>query len=1803
MEHQYKRIAIVQRGEAAMRLIRAVRELNREMHLGLVTIALFTTPDRFAQFVCEADEVIEFGPATFFDEETKQCRSSYFDRSRIERALLEAHADALWAGWGPIAQEPWLAELCQALSILYIGPDLATLRLLHDKVRTKQVAERSGLPTVPWGKESVEQAMDNVRSIEVQVAADRYGTLWAMGVRDCSVQRHYQPVLAEAGTTLLTSELEQQLCRAATQLCRAVDYRGIGTVEFLVDVDTQRFWLLAMNACPGAEHPVTEAITGLNLIKLQLRIALGEHLPAEPPVLHGFAVLAHLYAEDPDHDFAPGSGTLDLFQLAGGPGVRIDSGLHEGDSIAPPFDLALATITAWGHNRQEALACLYRVLAESAIVIRGGMSSKAFLLRLLSQPELEKGNVTTDWLDRLITAGIAQTKPYADVALLQAAIDVYEAESQVEQVQFYTSAARGRPRARVGAGIGMDFYLHGHSYRFVVARLGAQRYRLLCDGQRIDVRAERLNRFERRLTYGGRRYRIVAVAYGPTHRVEVDGVAHHIVRGEGGLVRAPGPSVVVSIAVAVGDRVEAGDRLIVVEAMKMEQTLTAPFAGYVSRVLVSSNVQVDAGAPLLQLRPLTHQDASMVADRIAFAATSFVVASPRQRCGRTLEALHNQMLGYDFDQEEAQRLRHEMDVLYQLLPADDQELQRGEDDVLSIFADVSVLFRSVPDADTTEERDVQVHSTEQDLLTYLRSHNSRPEQLSPAFLRQLKQAMAHYNVKSLDPSPLLDDSLLLLYKAYHNSKLSLPMITAILRRRLAHLDSRRSVSDERWHELLDRLFFTTQGRYPTVHDLVGEMRFRSFEEPLFALRRERVYQEMADHLTFLAEHPDTELRQQSIAALVACPYPLHALLTSRCASANITMQRLMLEVLTRRYYRIRLLEEVRTWLYEDQAFAQAAYDFEGARIHVVTMFADAAHLDSAIASMARFVADLPAEDDVVTDFYIWHPEPLDDREALQEEIRDQFNAAHFSRPIRRIVAAVVSSFDGVGRSETMHFTYRLKEGLYQESLLYRGLHPMMGKRLNIWRLANFHIKRLPSVEDVYLFHGIARDNPKDERLFAIAEVRDVTRDSTGQGVQIPHLERMFLEALAGIRLYQSQLPTQQRLTWNRVFLYVWPLLDLKPEEIVALMQSLWPFTDGLGLEKVVIIANLIEDGVIRQRVLHIANPGGRELVLRLDVPRDAPISTLDEYRQKVVQLRRRGLVYPYEIIRLLTPADEHTHSVLPSGDFTEYDLDDHNQLVAVERPYGQNRAGLVVGVIRNYTAAYPEGMQRVILLGDPSKNMGSVAEPECRRINAAIDLAKRLQIPLEWFTLSAGARIALESGTENMDWVARTLRRIIEYTQSGGRINIVVNGINVGAQPYWNAEATFLMHTRGTLIMTPNGAMVLTGKQSLDYSGGVSAEDNYGIGGYERVMGPNGEAQYFALDLSSACQLLIRYYEHTYVAPGERFPRRVPTVDPIDRDVRTYPYHGTRPDDQEITCVGDLFSAEKNGGRKHPFDMRNVMASLIDSDHLPLERWHDMRNAESAIIWDAHIGGYPVAMIGIESHPLTRSGFIPGDGPEQWTAGTLFPLSSKKIARALNSASGNRPVVVVANLSGFDGSPESMYNTQLEFGAEIGRAVVNFQGPIIFCTVSRFHGGSFVVFSQTLNEGIESAAVEGSYASVIGGVPAAAVVFAREVATRVKKDPRVQQLQTQLAQSDSVQKAILRSRLDLVTEQVRSEKVGEIANEFDHIHDIQRAQRVGSVEHVIPAATLRPYLVAAIERGIARELAHCTLAKLAHAGE
>jgi len=1862
MKHEFQRIVIVNRGEAAMRFIQAARDFNQEHGTSLRTIALFTEPDRHSMFVREADEAVYLGPAQIVDPNTHQLKSSYVDYGRLERALAGAHAEAVWVGWGFVAEHAAFADLCREIGVVFIGPDGDAMRRVGDKIASKRLAEQAQIPVVPWSNGPVETLADAsshaqrlgypllikatagggghgirrvrseaqlqeafasarseafkafgdptvfleqwvpyVRHVEVQIIADHYGTTWAAGVRDCTIQRRHQKILEEAPSPALSPEQDEALREAAVRLGQAAGYRNAGTVEFLYQPEINHFSFMEMNTRLQVEHPVTECTTGLDLVKLQIHVARGGHLEGEPPHTSGHAIEVRLNAENPHNDFAPAPGTIERFRILPGPGVRVDTGVAEGDAIPSDFDSMIAKIIAHGRNRNEALSRLQRALRESVVVIKGGTSNKAFLLELLNRPEVQCGEFHNGWLDHLASTGGHLSRRYADVALVQAAIEAYDAQLGVEQTQFYASAVRGRPQVRGEVGWTAELNYRGHCYSPKTCRLGPQRYRVEVQGSSIDAQIERSGQFEGWLTVFGRRFRIVSVVQGLSYRIEVDGVSHQIDRDDGGVVRAPAPAVVVSILVKPGDKVAAGDRLAVLEAMKMETQVVAPFPGKIRQVMVIPNVQVDTGAPLLQIDAVA--GANIVADgeRVVFGTSPTSNGNGetiQSSCRQSLDELRQLMLGFDVDPKRTAQL---LATWSENCPVESDEIRELEDEILNIFVDICSLFQRDPGVNQAsgEEPSAEVY-----LFSYLRMLETRGHGLPSAFVSALERALAHYGVRTLDRSPALEESLLWIYKSHQRVEQQIAPVLGVLERRLRRVLKLSPLAEESFRALLDRMASLTNGLFPAVTDLAREVRYRYFDQPLFERARQQVYEQVESHLAYMAANPDAPDREERVRALIECPQPLVSLFSNRFAAASEAMRKLMLEVLTWRYYRIRKLTNFRSVAMDGgQCCATADYDFEGKRLHVFTTHAEYSRLSESAQALFPLLAEVPSDHDILIDFYVFHPARQADPEIMQQELRSVLNQTGFPRSIRRIVVTVASPGHSHGRAGTQHFTYRPSESTggntYEEEKLYRGIHTMMAKRLHLWRLANFKIDRLPSVEDVYLLHAVAHDNPKDERLFACAEVRDVTpvRDKAGRIVQLPHLERMLMEAMAGIRRFQSRRPTHQRLHWNRILLNVWPPFTLGRDELRDLVRKLAPATDGLGLEQVVVRARIPSPvtGELRDMVVRISIPGGSGMTITFR-PADQmqPMRPLSEYEQKVVRMRQRGFIYPYEIIKMLTPAPEHTRAEFPAGDFIEHDLDSEGRLVTVDRPYGQNKANIIVGVIRNFTIQYPEGMTRVLLLGDPSKDMGAVAEPECRRILAGLQLAQTMGVPLEWFTLSAGAKISMESGVENMDWIARVLRGLIEFTQAGGEVNLVVNGINVGAQPYWNAEATMLMHTRGILIMTPKAAMVLTGKRALEFSGSISAEDNQGIGGYDRIMGINGQAQYWAHDIEEACHILLRHYDHTYVAPGERFPRRAATTDPLDRDVRVYPHgrngNGNSTDNSEagFETIGEILSDATNPGRKRSFDIRKVMMAAIDQDHPPLERWAGMRAAETAVVWDTHLGGYPVCLIGIESQPLPRLGFVPADGPDQWTSGTLFPQSSKKIARAINAASNNRPVVVLANLSGFDGSPESMRRLQLEYGAEIGRAVVNFKGPIVFCVISRYHGGAYVVFSRALNENVEVAALEGTYASVIGGAPAAAVVFAGEVEARAKKDPRLQGLSQLMAKAEGIEKSRLRAQFDELFKVVHSEKLGEMAAEFDRVHCVQRALDVGALNYIIPPENLRLYLIDAVERGIAR---------------
>jgi acetyl-CoA carboxylase carboxyltransferase component len=897
--------------------------------------------------------------------------------------------------------------------------------------------------------------------------------------------------------------------------------------------------------------------------------------------------------------------------------------------------------------------------------------------------------------------------------------------------------------------------------------------------------------------------------------------------------------------------------------------------------------------------------------------------------------------------------------------------------------------------------------------------------------------------------------------------------------------------------------------------------------------------------------------------MVRSTEPLVRLLGQRLVHPDLDNSAL-LEVLTRRYYGNKGLTGVRTAEVAGSSFVVAERD--GSQLVSIAVPFD--RLGDALEGLGELAASAGALDADV--YLLWENQPDTDEAATA--LQDVISAHPLPQQVRRVTTTVAGRRNAVMHH---HFTFRRGVTGLTEERLIRGLHPHIAQRMQLERLTKFDLTRLPSTdEEVYLYQCVARENPADDRLVAFAQIRDLTelREHDGRLVALPTAEYTIAACLDSIRRAQSRRLSGNRFPTNRVVLYVWPPVTVPCEDLLGIANRLLATSVNVGLEELTVIARYRDErtGELVKTAARVSfggagGTGGAEITV--GEPTDAPVEPLDDYRLRVLRAAARGTVYPYELVDSL-------------GQFTEYDLDDAHALVPANRAKGRNTAAMVTGVVRTATRRHPQGVVRVVLLGDPTKSLGALSEPECRRVIAALNLAEELKVPVEWYALSSGARISMQSGTENMDWVAAALKRIVEFTQDGGEINVVVNGINVGAQPYWNAEATMLMHTRGVLVMTPDSAMVLTGKQALDFSGGVSAEDNFGIGGYDRVMGPNGQAQYWAPNLAAARDVLMAHYDHTYIAPGENAPRRAATDDPHDRDISTFPHTYAGSD---FTTVGEIFSASANPDRKKAFDIRTVMRALSDQDHPVLERWAGMAGAETSVVQDVHLGGLPVCLVGIESRAVPRRGFPPTDGPDTYTAGTLFPQSSKKVARAINSASGNRPLVVLANLSGFDGSPESMRKLQLEYGAEIGRAIVNFRGPIVFCVISRYHGGAFVVFSKALNPNMTVLALEGSFASVLGGAPAAAVVFSGEVDARTADDPRIRDLEARVTAAVGTDRAALAAELDELRVSVRAEKLGEVAAEFDRVHSIQRAVQVGSVDEVIKASEMRPKIIAAIE--------------------
>ncbi|MFC3443449.1 biotin carboxylase N-terminal domain-containing protein [Sphingobium rhizovicinum] len=607
-------LLIANRGEIACRVIRTARRL------GIRTVAVYSEADAQALHVALADEAVHIGAAPV--------RESYLLGERIIAAARQTGAEAIHPGYGFLSENAQFAQAVIDAGLVWVGPDPSSITAMGLKDAAKALMADAGVPVTPGylgenqeadhlaqqaadigypvlikavaggggkGMRLVEQPADfaeallscqreaassfgnahvliekyiqRPRHIEVQVFGDKHGNIVHLFERDCSLQRRHQKVIEEAPAPGMDAQTRESLCAAAVRAAKAVDYVGAGTIEFIADASeglrADRIWFMEMNTRLQVEHPVTEAITGQDLVEWQLRVASGEPLPCgqDELAISGWAMEARLYAEDPAKGFLPSIGRLDAFDLGGD--VRVDTGVEQGGTISPYYDPMIAKLIARAETRDGARSRLARALDGS--VVWPLRTNAGFLVKALTHPDFVAGNVDTGLIAREGEALMPATLP--------------------------GDAALARASARIGgAGALAGFRLNG-----AARRTG----RVLVEGQSVDVQVARATGSalaERPLA------RLLVTEHGRSWQVAPwratwGGAA---VAGNGAIL-APMPGRIIAVSVAQGDKVVKGQRLITLEAMKMEHGLTAPFDGTVQDMPHEQGAQVQEGTLLVRI--------------------------------------------------------------------------------------------------------------------------------------------------------------------------------------------------------------------------------------------------------------------------------------------------------------------------------------------------------------------------------------------------------------------------------------------------------------------------------------------------------------------------------------------------------------------------------------------------------------------------------------------------------------------------------------------------------------------------------------------------------------------------------------------------------------------------------------------------------------------------------------------------------------------------------------------------------------------------------------------------------------------------------------------------------------------------------------------------------------------------------------------------------------------------------------------------------------------------------------------------
>jgi len=647
MSRHIDTLLVANRGEIACRVMRTAKVL------GLTTVAVHSAIDAEARHAREADIRVDLGGAKPAD--------SYLLVDKLIEAAKASGAQAIHPGYGFLSENAGFARACDAAGLIFLGPPASAIDAMGSKSAAKALMETAGVPLVPGyhgeaqdyetfraaaevigypvllkaaaggggkGMKVVERESElaealasaqreaqaafgdarmlvekyvlKPRHVEIQVFADGHGNCLYLNERDCSIQRRHQKVVEEAPAPGLSAELRRAMGEAAVKAAKAIGYVGAGTVEFLLDARGE-FFFMEMNTRLQVEHPVTEAITGLDLVAWQIRVARGEPLPIsqdEVP-LNGHAIEVRLYAEDPDNDFLPATGTLDLYrEAADGPGRRVDSGVAEGDTVSPFYDPMLGKLIAWGENREQARQRLLAMLAETAV---GGVKTNlAFLRRVLAHPAFANAELDTGFIARHQGELLPPQGELPESFWQLAASAFVQGEAERERSDDPHSPWQSKSGWRAGLPAETDLALSCSEAQQVVRLRPASAPKAQLIGEQLVVEQDGLHRQYRAIRRGDSLYLEWDGELRCVQRVDPIAEAEASHAHHGGLT-APMNGSIVRVLVEAGQHVEAGAALVVLEAMKMEHSIRAPQAGVVKGLYCSEGELVSEGTALVEL--------------------------------------------------------------------------------------------------------------------------------------------------------------------------------------------------------------------------------------------------------------------------------------------------------------------------------------------------------------------------------------------------------------------------------------------------------------------------------------------------------------------------------------------------------------------------------------------------------------------------------------------------------------------------------------------------------------------------------------------------------------------------------------------------------------------------------------------------------------------------------------------------------------------------------------------------------------------------------------------------------------------------------------------------------------------------------------------------------------------------------------------------------------------------------------------------------------------------------------------------